>query len=396
MTSRASHASRSVRQLDQERGSVLVFLLVLIIPLIGLSAAMISSGSRQVTEREASRGRKLAMLNAESGIDHALAQLLSSPTQFDSIEVAYGNGESLKYYVELEDLGSDDLDNDSDGLVDEDDEAPLRRLVSRGAINVADFAADGSPIPTAPKHYTKEIRAFGKTFTGLPMFPWAVYLGDPNAEIQFNGNSFIIDGHDHDLDGNTLTDSPELGIATTGFAEDIVDQLGFNQSDNVIGDGGDPSVGNVDTVDIQKYIDDYKSGANITFSGGSTYNGSLGSLESGYVTTHSDGDLQLSNGSTGAGLLLVEGNLEISGSFDYTGVIIVTGQVVFRGGGDHKRVVGTLLVGGDVIDESLSGGISSNEDLELSGTVDILYSSEAQQNVGEAVSTMTIFGWQEL
>lgn len=378
-----------------ETGSVLVLLILLMIPLMGLASAMISMGARQVTEREASRGRAMALLNAESGIDHGLAQLLGAPGDFEPVQQTYDESESLRYLVQLIDLGEDDVDNDGDGLIDEEDEGNLRRLESRGSLNVVGYDVGGNPIAAGPKSYTKRIRAFGKAFDGLPQFPWAVYLGDPNAEIQFNGNSFLIDGSDHSVGGSELPGADaEVGIATTGDPKDIVDQLSAQQKDNVDGDGGEPSVGAVPVVDLHAIIDDYKSAASIKFSGSTKYNGHLGDPDGNYVTVHSDGDLEIAGGSVGAGLLLVEGNLDIVGSFEFTGIIIVTGRVIFRGGGGGKRVVGTLLVGGDVIDNTKNW--SNPEDLEVSGTVDILYSSEAQTKVGEAVSTLTIFGWQEL
>lgn len=373
-----------------ESGSVLILFMLLMIPLLALSSAMINLGARQVTERESARGRALALLNAESGIDHGLAQLLTNGNNFEPVEVTYDGSDSLRYRVELEDLGEDGEDNDGDGSVDESDEGNLRRLVSRGSLNVVAWDGD-QPVLAADKAFTKRIRAYGMTFSGLPQFPFAVYLGDPLAEIQFNGNAFVIDGNDYLMDGASLAgNDAELGIACTGDPDYIADQLSSNQTDNVDGSGGEPSIGTVATIDLQEYIDQYKNAASITFSGGEKYGGDLGTPED-MTVTYSNGNLELTGGSVGGGLLLVEGNLVIKGSFDYTGIIIVTGQVIFRGGGGEKRVIGTVLCEGDFID----GSNNNTEDLELSGTVDILYSSEAQSQVGEAFSTTTLFGWQE-
>lgn len=162
--------------------------------------------------------------------------------------------------------------------------------------------------------------------------------------------------------------------------------------DNVVGDSGPPSVSSTTALDLQAIIDQYKASADIKFLNESqTFTGSLGDAEAPvYKVTYALGELDISGGCSGAGLLLVEGNLEITGSFEYRGIVIVTGQVVFRGGGGAKRIVGTCLVGGDVIEGE------STEDLEVSGTIDILYSSEVQEDVAESASTFTIMSWQEM
>ncbi len=69
-------------------------------------------------------------------------------------------------------------------------------------------------------------------------------------------------------------------------------------------------------------------------------------------------------GSTGCGVLLVEGDLHISGGFTWYGVVLVTGSTVFSSGGE-KNVAGAMLDGGTV-----------SSDL-VSGDANLLYCSEA-------------------
>ena len=377
----------------RERGSILVIILILMIPLAGLSLALISQGNMQTQELSASRGRAMAQVNAETGIDHALGQLLQNTANQAPIQEHYLDSENLRYVVEFADLGADGFDNDGDLEVDEADEEGLVSLTSTGSLNVLGYDEAGDPVSENTRFYLKRIRAIGRAGKGLPGFPYAVYLGDPNAETEFNGNSFLIDGFDHDAEGNTIAGDAVPGIATVGDPVLIEDQILAHQNDNVIGEGGEPSVGNTAPLDLQAIIDEYKNGADISVHNPtSTYTGSLGDPDGPvFKITHSEGNLDISGGAEGAGLLLVEGNLEITGSFEYLGVVIVTGQVIFRGGGGVKRVIGTVLVGGDFIENS-----PHDEDLELSGTIDILYSSTLQEDLSNAVSTFTITSWQEL
>jgi hypothetical protein len=65
-------------------------------------------------------------------------------------------------------------------------------------------------------------------------------------------------------------------------------------------------------------------------------------------------DIKLAGGSSGCGILLVEGDLEVNGGFSWHGVIIATGSVKYTGGGS-KQVTGGMLSGGTV-DADMIGG----------------------------------------
>lgn len=375
----------------EERGSMLALVLLLLVPLAVMAGAILQLGSRQTSEGDAARCRARALLNAESGLDRAVARLIEDPNDFEPLEQFDESGGSLLYRVEFEELGDDDADNDGDGAIDEADEASIVRIASQGALNVAAFDADGNPVSNGGTVYTRRVRALGKKGAGLPLFPYAVYLDDPIAELRLNGNALIVDGNDHD-DANTLNGKAAvMGIATTGNVAAIKSQISKQQKDNIKGAGGSPSVQSTGALDLQKIIDDYKASADIVMKNPtSPYSGTLGNAATGdFVVTHVVGNLKLSGQGTGAGLLLVEGNLDIVGGWHFDGVVIVTGQVIFRGGGGTKKVVGSLLVGGDVVDAPTS------KDIEMSGTVDVLYSSTIQSKVSEAVSSLTVYGWEE-
>lgn len=382
----------SVRPIARrERGSMLALVLLLLVPLAVMAGAILQLGSRQSSEGDAARGRARALLNAESGLDRAVARLIEDPDDLEPFQEYDESGGSLLYRVEFEELGDDDVDNDGDGAIDESDEGSIVRIASRGALNVASFDVDGNAVSNGGTVYTRRVRALGKKGVGLPLFPYAVYLDDPIAELRLNGNALIVDGNDHD-DANTLNGKAAvMGIATTGDVAAIKSQISKSQKDNIKGAGGSPSVLGTGNLDLQKIIDDYKASADIVMKNPSSpYSGKLGDASAGdFVVTHVVGNLKLTGQGSGAGLLLVEGNLDIVGGWNFSGVVIVTGQVIFRGGGGTKKVVGSLLVGGDVVDAP------TTEDIEMSGTVDVLYSSTIQKKVSEAVSSLTLYGWEE-
>jgi Tfp pilus assembly protein PilX len=78
-------------------------------------------------------------------------------------------------------------------------------------------------------------------------------------------------------------------------------------------------------------------------------------------------DITLSGGSTGCGILLVEGDLDASGAFSWNGIVIVSGSVRITGGGD-KNITGGIVAGG-----------SADADL-IGGNISVVYCSSAVNN----------------
>lgn len=64
--------------------------------------------------------------------------------------------------------------------------------------------------------------------------------------------------------------------------------------------------------------------------------------------------VKLSGGTSGCGMLLVDGDLSVQGGFQWYGVILVTGSIAFTGGGG-KNVTGAILSGGSVSADLVGG-----------------------------------------
>jgi Tfp pilus assembly protein PilX len=93
-------------------------------------------------------------------------------------------------------------------------------------------------------------------------------------------------------------------------------------------------------------------------------------------------DIKLAGGSSGCGVLLIEGDLEVNGGFSWHGVIVVTGSVRYAGGG-NKQVTGGILSGGTV-----------EADL-ITGNANIVYCSSAVNSATENVPARML-SWRDL
>jgi hypothetical protein len=78
--------------------------------------------------------------------------------------------------------------------------------------------------------------------------------------------------------------------------------------------------------------------------------------------TYVPGNLQITAGSVGNGILIVDGDLDIHGGLQFYGLILVRGVVKFTGGGsDATNIFGAVLAGQEsYVDNTLGGSASIN------------------------------------
>ncbi len=106
--------------------------------------------------------------------------------------------------------------------------------------------------------------------------------------------------------------------------------------------------------------------------------------------TYIPGDLQITGGSVGNGVLIVDGDLDIHGGLEFYGLILVKGVVRFTGGGSNPtNIYGALLAGHQSIDEITS------ENLVLGGSANVKYDFCALLN-SRPPQPPTILGFHEL
>jgi hypothetical protein len=123
-------------------------------------------------------------------------------------------------------------------------------------------------------------------------------------------------------------------------------------------------------MDIQSIVNSWRDAANYQYSvSGDTHTGmawgtptmgatlqnpsSCSTTNVVYYNTNGT-DIKLAGGTSGCGILLVDGDLEVNGGFTWHGMVIVSGSIRYLGGGD-KNITGAVLAGGSM-DADLVGG----------------------------------------
>ncbi len=382
-------------QFRRDRGAILVILLASVALLAGAVVGLLTIEHARAQRARTEVERSRAFTIAESGIDTAAVLLSASSwpagTTLDwsaDIEDNDGDGlvdeadETLVASAEL--WGSDLADNDGAGAIDEDDER-IARVECAASIGTSDARLTGW---------------LRKLDVGLPInVPAALTILDPNADVNFSGNAFRVNGNDTNLNGTPGPSAPVYGIAIDGATTLVSTQLSGQQNDNVTGVGGFPSLTSWTPGTpgwLQGMVDLMEPLAHnrfVNYSG--TFSGSLGNAAAGsYLITHSLGNLNVggTGGSSGAGVLCVEGDLNISGSFAFVGYVFVTGMIRMTGGGSGSDIRGAVFVGGDV-QQSLSTG--GGFDASIAGSIDILYSSEGLANVRAALGNYQVVAVSE-
>ena len=163
------------------------------------------------------------------------------------------------------------------------------------------------------------------------------------------------------------------GVVTT-LATSTVHQTG-----NPVVSGSTSStwsvVGGATNMDVQSVVDSWKGSANYVYNkvsatdtgmnwgtptpGATLQNPSSCSVNNivYYNTrnnTNATTDIKLTGGTSGCGVLIVDGDLDVNGGFNWYGVILVSGSVTYSGGG-NKNVTGAVIAGGSM-DADLVGG----------------------------------------
>jgi hypothetical protein len=410
-----------------EAGNTLIIALLVLFLLtsLGVSYIAVTKGDKQIAGNQLVASQAFA--NAEAGISEVLLRMsdpnaLPAGTFIGQQPGTYTNGWGRYVVTDPGNSGmdplynataTDGLDNDVDAATDETSEhypewgskqntpglIPVSdkldypwvkvRYKLNGANQIILFGDhDNNPLTPPQENLVRGIPKIIVTSAGrrglgtkivtveavkwpLPPVPGSVYT---EGSLNFGGNSFYVDGHDHAATApyDTVTGSTPLpGIATPNDPNAIASQLNGQQADNVQGSGSDPSVQSaVVNLDLAAMAAAWIQAADISLTGTQTNpnTSGWGSMATNPVTlkvVHVAGDLHLSGNSSGAGVLVVDGNFELSGTFNWNGIVLVLGDVVVTGGGSAKNIVGALLVQGSVSGTSV-----------MNGNVKLLYSSE--------------------
>ncbi len=408
--------SRAKGRPDSGNAMVIALLVLFLLTSLGISYVAVTKGDKQIAGNQMTSAQ--AFSNAEGGISEMMNRM-SDPNDANYLGEAPGTATPGWGTYIVNDPGNsgldplynstlaDGLNNDLDASTDEASEhypetgskqAPMAlsakldypwvkvRYKLNGANQVLLFGDHDNNPTTPPRENTTTgqpeliITAAGRRGLGgktvtveaikwpLPPVPGSVYS---EGNMNFSGNSFYIDGHDHNPTApfDTITGNPPLpGVASPNNVPQIVGALSSQQEDNVQGSGADPSVQvSAVNLDLPAIAAAWTQLVDITYTGNTTNPdvstwGAIGDLK----IVHVAGDLNLQSNGSAAGVLIVDGDFHLGGTFNYNGIIIVLGNADIQGGGNAKNIVGGMMVQG-----TLSGGSNSN----VSGNVKFLYSS---------------------
>jgi len=211
--------------------------------------------------------------------------------------------------------------------------------------------------------------------------PGSIYLPGSTVDARFDGNSFLVDGFDTNLDGShhvdphgEMTDVPGITTRTEEAKNEVEDEISTGQTDNVIGDGGSPSVElsigpTVDRIQTE-FIPNILSQPGVVTDPSIKGNDTFGTIANPQIT-HFTGDLFITMNGTmdGVGILIVDGALRINGDLNFVGLILVRGTTEITTVSGNATILGALW--------------TTNLDLAVAGTASVTYSTEALALAGD-------------
>ena len=220
----------------------------------------------------------------------------------------------------------------------------------------------------------------------LTALPSAATFASPSVEASFSGNSFLVSGLDHDLNGNaTGSGEDRHGIAATDEAarQSILDELSSNQEANVTGQDPAPDIAVATPgLDVEALVDLLLSRSDLITLDADPGNQTVGTASEPVVAYAPDG-LDVQGNFEGFGILVVEGTfeeaVELRGNASWTGLVIVRGVDGAQAAFDMS---GNVEVIGAVVLQSDTGAV-----LDVGGSSSIRYSVEALQLAQSLLNT---------
>jgi hypothetical protein len=221
--------------------------------------------------------------------------------------------------------------------------------------------------------------------------PGAIYLANDNpTDATFQGNNFLVDGNDHNLDGTPGTEPAVPGIATRNDTntQQTIGALGGAQLDNVEGLGfqaGPPPVPAIQTApsgasvgQLNALIDSLLAQPHNAFnttqinnSNNATFAGcALGCPSDPKISYFTANELKIrGNGNIeGYGVMIIDGDLTIQGTLDFYGLILVRGETAINEDSE-LGITGNATVYGSLW--------TANLNLVVGGSALVNYSSQA-------------------
>ncbi len=187
----------------------------------------------------------------------------------------------------------------------------------------------------------------------FPTVESALTVFGDSVEVTSDGKAFLIDGHDHNLDGSPgIYPAVEgIGVQTDESVADVKKQLdsasGGSIASRVIGASGVGSVGSFSSSNLTQLHQFYRDRRTITIPAGTYSNNAVYGTISQPEIVYVPGNLSWSGTISGAGILVVDGQLIMKGKIEWKGIILaMSGDVILSlGGTGTPAILGTVWVG---------------------------------------------------
>lgn len=408
----------------------MVFSLITLLSLSGLVLAMLSMSALEPRISQNLADSTGARFLADSGLEWAYDQIVTSGTSWNTLlagsTAATCNAAAQGVLVGQANAtlpGLTAVNGTYTVRVRNDCQPNDTMMTGQAALETAANAAtdtNGRVIVEA----TGTVNGSTRTLTAVlvkaqvPTLDAALAFPGVQADVNFNGSTFTIDGRDTKITDTvgspTGTSNPVFGITTAvaGNTASVQTNLANNQQNDVWGKDpsgsgsivhGDTAVATDQTLTssaVTNFVNQIKSLADITINTSSSnpysttnvgatcasnwssnncwgtdaspkiiyVKGSLANFAEQYTS------LSISGHSQGTGILVVEsGSVDITGDFNWHGPIIITGSNVglaYRGDGN------SAVYGAIVVNELRNDGVVNLEG-DIRGNAKIAYSTEA-------------------
>jgi hypothetical protein len=378
MNARETHRLQPV----PERGAISILVVVAAVPLLVAIGALLTVSVAHHDQCEQELGRTTAAITSFTGAQDALSRLEQARTLNGEFDLAVNGGTARVRGTPW--LG-DGIDEDKNGLVDDEKEKNVFSIRSDGWLN----ATPGGETNPAVRSYHAVTNVVAEVTDFEFSFGQAIYIDDPGAQIDLNGGAFELSGNDENLDGSKGPGAARAAVGINGDPSGVIAQVSNNQKAHIVGNLPDPAIGQTDALDWDHYLEMLGPLASIQWDDGTSFSGTIGDYANRKgVIAHATGDLKVHGETTGAGILIVDGDLDIDGHFEFAGLILVHGNVSFQGGGGAKELYGAMLLWG----KDPPG--APHEDLEINGTVQIEYSSQGL-DIASTSGGVRVLSWRE-
>jgi hypothetical protein len=321
--------------------------------------------------------------------------------------VSVGTG---RYFARL----TDNDDGDSDPLVDTDSVVTLRVMgVHRGS------ATEGAVYGTNTQNAIAIIESTLRRDTTFN-FDQAFTIYGPNIDIEYNGNTFDLDGRQHALNGAVIAGAPKPGLGLMNnnppnnasiSAASAFTELAGMQMDNLVGTNGyfgplpslsdttdsiitsaDPDAANIfDPNWLMAFVDQLGAFANNVLPAG-TYDSPVWGTTGAPEITLINGDAVVESAGSGAGLLVVNGDLNFNGAYTYTGLVFILGGA-FEMSGANKNIIGGTFAA-NIIDNGDGTYDYGIPEVRFNGNSNFLYSAQAI-SLAYDLLPMRVLNWRE-